>query len=118
MACVAQASEQGIHLARDVLRVAERALALEYAHSAEASRPGIDVLEEVAMDGAVVGDAQAALRQRLFGTLRRHGKFVAFERFGPAQARSVFQDRGVRIAVDFVSGIVHGRAALLAVFAG
>src|SRR5262245_21136311 len=70
---LSQPSEQAAHLLGDVLRVAERAGALRNPHCSEFSGPIVDVLEQVMVDGAVVGDRKATIRQRLLRAREGHG---------------------------------------------
>jgi hypothetical protein len=58
-------AEKLLHLADNVLGIAERAFALVDAHGPEPARPAIDVLEQMAMDGSKMPNAQIAARKCL-----------------------------------------------------
>ncbi len=58
-------TKQPSHFAIDVLRIAERASLLGDAHGSNFSCPGVDVLKQVSVNGAVMAGSQSSRRQRL-----------------------------------------------------
>lgn len=62
---VAQIAESFLELATDVFRLAEPVAALADADAPDLACPGIDVLEQMAMDGKIVVGVKISGRQRL-----------------------------------------------------
>ena len=69
-----QTREQRPHLLADVLGIAEDASAFAEPNSPGPSGPGVQVLKEMAVNGAIVGDRQPACWKRFVGALGRGGR--------------------------------------------
>jgi len=111
-------SEGGTHFPIDMLGIAKRAPIFADADSAEAPRPGIDVLKQVMVDGAIMADGKATARQRLIGALRCHDHLEFIEGSLIADAGDILKDGRTVVAVRVCHGVVHGvRLALRDVFA-
>ena len=61
--------EEPLHLARDIFRVAKGAGIFAEAHRPELACPGIDILEQMMMDGSIMVNAEPPLRQWLVRAL-------------------------------------------------
>ena len=98
-----------IHLRCDMFRVAKYALVLGYSQRAEASRPRINVLKKMMMNGPIMTDAEAAGGERLLSPLRRDRRLEAVEVGLIADAGDVFEDAGIGIAIGIGRRVVHVR---------
>lgn len=95
------------HFARNVLWVAESAAALADAYNTELSRPEVYVLEQMAMNGTVVGDAPSSGWQRLIRTLRGERGFELAERFLVSNVEEILENGRAGIAVWIGNRVVH-----------
>lgn len=59
----AEIGKEPLHLARDIFRVAKGAIIFAEAHRPELACPGIDILEQMMMDGSIMANAEPPLRQ-------------------------------------------------------
>jgi hypothetical protein len=102
-----QVREQLFHLPGDMLRVAKGAVALAYAYRPVRSRPRIHVLEQVIVNGAIMGNALAAREQRFVGALRGHRRLELIERGLIAKVRNIFENSRTVVAVRINDRVVH-----------
>ena len=102
-----QPAEQSAHFRRDILGIAEGAIALNNPNGPEATSPAINVLKEMPMDGPVVRNAQAPARQRLISPLRCTGRLKALESGSFTKAGNVFENRTAGIAVGVSQSVVE-----------
>src|SRR5438876_11353756 len=82
-----------------MLGVTECALAFADPDRAIASRPTIDVLEQMAMKSAVVANAETSRGERLIRPLRRHHSFKLLQRSCVANPRNVLEDCRTAITI-------------------
>ena len=106
-----QVAEQRAHLSMDVLRIAEGAPALTEPNGAEPSGPGEYVLEQVAMNGTIVGGGKAARRKWLVGPLSRGCCLEGVELILRPETWDIPEHRRARIAVWILNGLVHAVAS-------
>lgn len=68
-------------------------------YGSEFARPGVDVLEEVVVNGAEMGEVEVARRDALSGPLDNPLPLLVTERNGVGQVQFVAEDGATRIAV-------------------
>jgi hypothetical protein len=98
--------EEPLHLTRDVVRVAKGAAIFAEAHRPELACPGIDILEQMMMDGSIMANAEAPLRQWFVGPLGSTHSLEFGHGIGVANVGNVFENGGVRIAVRVCYGVI------------
>ena len=113
-----QIGKQPLHFPIDVLRIAEGAFILEQAHRSRPSRPQVNILKQVMMNRAVMGDAQVARRQGFVGAPRRHCRLERPKLGLVADIWNILENRCAWIAVRICYGIVHAQLRFAAIFAG
>ncbi len=97
-----------LHFTSDVFGIAKRAPAFPQPNRPNLSSPREYVLEQVAMDGSIVRNAQLPMRQLLVGALRRADRFKSLQSRLVSDAGNVPKDGRAGIAVRVCYGIVHG----------
>ena len=102
-----QSGEQSGHFRRDVRGIAEHAAALGDPDSAVLARPRINVLKQVAMNGAIVADAQAPGGSGVPRPLPHRVDFEGIEIGANAKAGAVLQNRCSRITIGIGRAFVH-----------
>ncbi|TDX62729.1 hypothetical protein EDE12_10965 [Methylosinus sp. sav-2] len=90
-----------------MLQVAEHARALGDSHGKETAGPAIDVSENMAMDGAIMSNAEAPRRQRFGKPLRRRIRFECVEIGLRAKSKTIFQNPRSAIAIGIDDGAIH-----------
>jgi len=98
-----QVREQRLHGGIDIFRIAEPVAALGDPYSPILSCPIIDILEQISMDGAIMGRVEGADRQRLRGPLGGDFRFEGVELSLRCQVEAVVKYRGAGIAVGSCS---------------
>src|ERR1700730_1034694 len=100
--------EEPLRLTRDVLRVAKCAAVFAEAYRPELACPGIDILEQMMMDGSIMANAEAPLRQWFVGPLGSTHSLEFSQCIGVANVGNVSENSGVRIAVRVCYGVIVG----------
>lgn len=95
------------HFRGDVLGIAEHAGALSNAHGPVFAGPGVDVLEQMPVQGTVMGRAQVAGRERLFGPLQHGLMLKAVEFVLVLKIGAVLENRRSGVAVGGRTALVH-----------
>jgi hypothetical protein len=91
--------KEPLHLARDIFRVAKGATIFAEAHRPKLACPGIDILEQMMMDGSIMANTEATLRQWFVRTLGGTHGFKFGQGGRVANIRDVPENGGARIAV-------------------
>src|SRR3989344_443674 len=99
--------EQCLHLLRNMLRIAKGTPSLAYAYSAKLPSPGVHILKEMVVDGAVMGGIKVPMRQRLIRALRSHCRLKFIECVLTADTRYILEDRSSFVAIQVDYRIVH-----------
>ena len=96
-----------LQLAINVFGIAERVSLPAHPQSAVLAGPGVDILEEVMMDGPVMPDTKQASRHRFIEPLGCDGGLEPGERGLTFQVSEVLEDLGAGITVVVVDGIIR-----------
>jgi hypothetical protein len=105
-----QATEQPVHFSSNVLGIAERIGFFTHRDGSELTRPRINVLKQVPMDGAVVCNTKTAVGQRFVRSLSSRDGLELLQGNSIPEARQIFQNGSSRIAIGMLERAIHSRA--------